>query len=188
VIATIFAMRRRKSSLVTIFLLVAAGLILGGVGTAMAVKPEQKFKGEIIISKERFPSRFKSDSHFINTMKKVKTHELTAEGEEDWEFEYMAFLPGEINSLKASVTYYDITNPGEKKYVNSFKFYPRDREQQILNGHARLSPDKFSANRKYLMIFAHGYGQKPLAKTKFVLRRKGNDKKKQGDGTVDFTE
>lgn len=185
-IATIFAMRRRKSSLITVFFLVATGMILGGVGTAMAVKPEQKFKGEIIISKERFPSRFKSDSHFISTMKKVETHEITAEGDEDWEFEYMAFLPGSLNSLSASVTYYDITNPGEKKYVNSFKFRPRDKSQQILNGHARLSPDKFSANRKYLMVFAHGYGQKPLAKTKFVLRRTGQETKKEGSGTVDF--
>ena len=159
-------------------------MILGSIGTALAVKPEKKFEGEIS-SEKRFPSRFKNDNHFVSHMKKVETHELTAEGDEDWEFEYMAFLPGQINSLKASVTYYDITNPGEKKYVNTFKFYPRDRKQQILNGHARLSPDKFTHNRKYLMVFAHGYGQKPLAKTKFVLRRKGVEKKK-GNGVVNF--
>jgi hypothetical protein len=188
VIATIFAMRRRKSSLFTIFFLVAAGLILGGVGTAMAVKPEKKFKGKIIISEKRFPSRFKNDNHFVSHMKKVETHELTAEGDDDWEFEYMAFLPGSLNALSASITYYDITNPGSKDYVNSFKFRPRDKSQQILSGHARLSPDKFSADRKYLMVFARGYGQKPLAKTIFVLRREGNEKENKGDGTVDFTE
>ncbi|MGM0558034.1 MAG: hypothetical protein ACQEVA_16740, partial [Myxococcota bacterium] len=126
--------------------------------------------------------------HFVSHMKKVNTHELTAEGEDDWEFEYMAFLPGSLNSLSATITYYDITNPGDKQYVNSFKFRPGDKTQQILSGHARLSPEKFSANRKYQMEFAHGYGQKPLAKTIFVLRREGNEKKKQGDGTVDFTE
>lgn len=154
--------------------------------TAWAVKPEKKFKGDIIISTERFPSRFKSDAQFVRHMKKVNTHTLTAKGDESWEFEYMAFLPRPVSTLKAAVTYYDITTKGTKKYVETFAFYPSDRSEQILAGHAELSASKFAPDRKYLMVFSLGYGQKELASTKFVLRRTGQDKKKDS-GVVDFT-
>jgi hypothetical protein len=175
----------KRPAVVLTSLFVLAALLLAGFGTASAIKPEKKFKGDIIISKKRFPSKFKSDSHFIRHMKKVNTNKLTAEGDKAWKFEYMAFLPKPVATLKASVTYYDITNPGQKKLVNTFAFYPNDRKDQILAGHAELSPKKFDADRKYLMVFSRGYGQKVLAKTKFVLRRKGGEKK--DEGVVDFT-
>lgn len=157
-------------------LLVILGLFLGAVGTALAVKPEKKFKGEIIISEKRFPSRFDSDREFIKHMKKVNTHLLVAEDEDDWEFEWMAFLPRPVAVLQASVTFYDITNPGSKTLVNTFQFYPGNKKDKILNGHSSLSMDRFESNHKYLMVFSRGYGQKPLATTKFVLRRKGEKK------------
>lgn len=175
----------RRPAVVFTALFALAAFTLAGFGTALAIKPEKKFKGQIVISKKRFPSRFKSDSQFIRHMKKVNTNKLTAEGDEDWKFEYMAFLPQPISTLKAAVTYYDITNPGQKKYINNFAFYPSDRKDKIVAGHAELSPDKFEANRKYLMVFSRGYGQKALAKTKFVLKRKGG--KKEESGVVDFT-
>ncbi|AWV89662.1 hypothetical protein [Bradymonas sediminis] len=159
--------------------------VFASVQTAWAVKPEKKFKGDIIISTERFPSRFKSDNEFVRHMKKVNTKTLTAQGDESWEFEYMAFLPKPVSTLKAAVTYYDITVKGSQKYIETFAFYPSDRSDKILAGHAELSASKFSPDRKYLMVFSLGYGQKPLASTKFVLRRKG-EKKAQDSGVVDF--
>lgn len=142
----------------------------------------KKFKGKIIISKKRFPSRFKTDAKMIKHMKKVNTHEITATGDDDWEFEYMAFLRKPVAVLQAAVTYYDITVPGSQQFVDNFTFYPTNKSDQILNGHARLSKDKFSGDRKYLMIFARGYGQDALAQTKVVLRRKeGSKKKEEGD-------
>jgi hypothetical protein len=184
VLISLVALEKRPAVVLTA-LLVLTAFTLAGIGTALAIKPEKKFKGQIVISKKRFPSRFKSDREFIRHMKKVNTHKLTAEGDEDWKFEYMAFLPERIATLKAAVTYYDITNPGQKKYINNFAFYPSDRKDKIVAGHAELSDDKFEANRKYLMVFSRGYGQKPLAKTKFVLKRKGGKKKESG--VVDFT-
>lgn len=166
--------------------LIFLGLLFVCVQTAWAVKPERKYKGDIIISTTRFPSRFKSDKQFVRHMKKVNTHKLTAQGDESWEFEYMAFLPKPISTLKAAVTYYDITDSGSKKYIETFGFYPGDRKDKILAGHAELSAKKFAPNRKYLMVFSRGFGQKPLATTKFVLRRKGQ-KKKENSGVVDFT-
>lgn len=184
-LSSVTALQKRPAVVAT-SLLVLVALLLAGFGTAMALKPEKKFKGDIIISTKRFPSRFKSDSHFIRHMKKVNTHKLTAKGDDAWQFEYMAFLPRPVATLKAAVTYYDITNPGQKKYINTFAFYPSDRKDKILNGHAELSTKRFQADRKYLMVFSRGYGQKTLAKTKFVLRRTGQ-KKKKNKGVVDFT-
>lgn len=164
--------------------LVGAAVLLGSVAPAGAVKPEKKFKGKIIISEKRFPSRFDSDNQFVRHMKKVDTRKLTAEGEDDWTFHYMAFLPEPVSTLKATVTYYDVTNPGQKKMVDTFSFYPGDREDKIVAGYAKLSPDKFDPRRKYLMEFSRGYGQQPLARTHLTLRRKGGKKE---TGVVDFT-
>jgi hypothetical protein len=175
----------KRPAIVFTSLLVLAALLLAGFGTALAIKPEKKFKGDIIISEKRFPSRFKSDKHFVRHMKKVHTTKLVAEGDKAWKFEYMAFLPRPVSTLKASITYYDITNPGQKKLVNTFAFYPSDRKEQILAGHAELSAKKFTAGHKYLMVFSRGFGQKSLAETKFGLRRKGGKKKESG--VVDFT-
>jgi hypothetical protein len=149
------------------------GLLILASPPVYAKSALKKFKGKIIISKKRFPSRFKSDAQMIKHMKKVNTHEITAEGDSDWEFEYMAFLKKKVAVLQAAVTYYDITVPGSQQFVDNFTFYPADKADQILNGHARLSKDKFAADRKYLMVFARGYGQDALAMTKVVLRRKG---------------
>ncbi len=162
------------------FLRSAAAAIGGGLLILMsppvyAKSALKKFKGKIIISKKRFPSRFKSDAKMIKHMKKVNTHEITATGDSDWEFEYMAFLKKPVATLQAAVTYYDVTVPGSQQFIDNFVFYPADKSDQIINGHARLSKDKFAADRKYMIVFARGYGQNALAMTEVVLRRKGGE-------------
>jgi hypothetical protein len=147
------------------FVLVGSPAVAGG-GVS-------KLKGDIVINKKgRFPSRFDSDAEMAKYMRRVNTHEVFAEGDDDWKFEYMAFLPKPVATLQAAVTFYDITVPGTQKLVDTFTFYPADRKQDTLNGHARLSSAKFKPDRKYLMVFSRGYGQRALAKTKVVLRRK----------------
>lgn len=131
-----------------------------------------KLKGDIVVSTKRFPARFKSDEDMYKHMRKVNTHELTAEGEEDWKFEYMAFLPKPVATLQAAVSFYDVTTPGTQQLIDTHVFYPSDRKEKILNGSAQLAKHKYSANRKYLMVFSRGYGQRALAQTKIVLRRK----------------
>ena len=102
-------------------------------------------------------------------MRKTNTHEIFADGEKDWEFEYMAFLGKPLATLQASVTFYDITT-GRQTMVDTFSFYSSDKKEDVLNGHQRLSRMKFKPNHKYLMVFSRGYGQKALARTKIVLR------------------
>ena len=138
---------------------------------AMA-SPEKKLGGKIIVSTKTFPSRFDSDAAMIKHMKKANTHELTATGDKDWEFEYMTFLKRPVGTLQASVTFYDISVKGTEQLVDTFTFYPDNAKHSILAGHQRLSKERFRAERKYLMVFSRGYGQPALAKTIIVLRRK----------------
>lgn len=170
-----FRIRRlKRNSLFTSFLTLTVTLAFVLIGSpAVAGGGVSRLKGDIIINRKgRFPSRFESDSAMAKYMRKVNTHEVSAEGDDDWTFEYMAFLPKPVATLQAAVTFYDVTVPGTQKLVDTFTFYPADRKQDILNGHARLANGKFKPDRKYLMVFSRGYGQRALAQTKVVLRRK----------------
>ena len=174
-------LRRGRLTHSFLFAALAFFLCLGVmIPAATAKDPAEKFEGEIIISEKRFPSRFKSDAQMIAHMKKVNTHEITATGDDDWEFEYMAFLPGAVGTLQAAVTFYDITSGGQA-LVDTFTFYPADKSERILNGHARLDTERFKPDRKYLMIFSRGYGQRALAQTQVVLRRKGGATKEKAE-------
>ena len=150
--------------LATSFVLVAS--------PAVAKGPVEKLQGQIIVSTKLFPSRFDSDVAMAKYMRNNNTHELFAEGDDDWEFEYMAFLPKPVATLQAAVTFYDVTVPGTQQLVDTYTFYPSDRGEKILNGGAQLGKSKFAADRKYLMVFSRGYGQRALAQTQLVLRRR----------------
>lgn len=163
---------RSRPFFVLLTLLIGMALTVLAAPPVFASSAHKKFKGKIIVSEKRFPSRFKSDKEMIKHMKKVNTHELKVEGEKDWEFEYMVFAKKPVGTLQASVTFYDITVPGTEKLVDTYTFYPTDQTDKIVNGHQRLSAEKFSPDRKYLMVFSRGYGQPALAKTQIVLRRK----------------
>ena len=128
-----------------------------------------KLTGDIIVSTKRFPSRFKSDEDMYKHMRKVNTHELQANDSGEWEFEYMAFLGKPVATLQAQISYYDVTDGGQS-LVDTRTFYPTNKADKIINGHSRLGTSKFRANRKYLMVFSRGYGQRAMAKTVLVLR------------------
>ena len=165
--------RRLKNSRVLspfVSLLIALSFVL--VAAPAHADKTDKLSGDIIVSEKRFPSRFDSDDEMYKYMRKVNTHELVVSGDDDWEFEYMAFLPKPIAVLQAAVSFYDVTVPGTQKLIDTRIFYPADRRDKIISGGARLQKGKFSKDRKYLMVFSRGYGQRALAQTKIVLRRK----------------
>lgn len=151
-------------------MVVMIALVLAASPAFAKKSPLRKLKGEIIISKKRFPSRFDSDGAMYKHMRKVNTHEVHKKENGDWEFEYMVFLGKPVATLQAAVTFYDITTPGTQQMIDTYTFYPSKKDEDILNGYARLAGDKFSPNRKYLMVFSRGYGQKAMARTKVVLR------------------
>lgn len=160
------------SSALSTVLVGMALAVLTMPSTAFAVSPEKKFRGQIIISTKRFPSKFKSDKAMNKWMKKNNTHTIRAAEGEDWEFEYMAFLKKPVQTIQASVTFYDISVPGTETMVDTYTFYPQDKGDKIIASNQVLPASKYSKDRKYLMVFARGYGQAALAKTQVVLRTK----------------
>ena len=153
-------------------MLTLAALTFASVGELQAKTPLRKFKGDIIVSVKPFPRRFKSDRDFIKHMRKVNTHEIKAEGEDDWQFNYMAFLKGQLGSRQGWIVYYDVTQPGSAKYINSYQFHTRNPEERIQSGTARLSSEQFKPDRKYVMAFKRSFqSPKALAETVLVLRR-----------------
>ena len=148
---------------------IALGLLMALSPTAFAKSPETVFKGKIIVSKSRFPSRFKTDNDFVKHMKKVDTRAIHADESGEWSFEYMVFAKKPVGTVQAAVTFYDITDGG-KRMINTFGFYMQNPKDKIISGYASLSKEKnFAPNRKYLMVFSKGYGQPPLAFTEVAL-------------------
>lgn len=132
-------------------------------------KPEDVFKGDIVVSTKRFPREFKSDADFVKHMKSADTKVLYAGDSGGWSFEYMIFAKSPVGTLNATITYYDITD-GAGTAVNTFTLYPRDEKDRIINGRSRLNKDGgFEPNKKYRMVFSRGYGQPSLAETDIVL-------------------
>jgi hypothetical protein len=91
----------------------ALGLLCGlvvGQPAAQAAKPEDVFKGKIIITKNRLPMKFSSSGAFVAALQKGKTDKIwpTEEKGDDhgiWNIEYVAVLrppagrqrdPGEV--------------------------------------------------------------------------------------------
>jgi hypothetical protein len=108
------------------FVGMVALLSLSGVGlvvsrTADAAKPEDVFKGKIIITKNRLPLRFSSEGAFVAALQKSKTDKIWPTEEKGpeqgtWDLEYVAFFAQPLNDSEIQVKFYDITG-GEKRYV-----------------------------------------------------------------------
>ena len=68
-----------------------------GVGVAHAAKPEDVFKGKIIITKDRLPARFASPGAFISALQSKKIDKIWPVEEKGadhgvWKLEYIAFF------------------------------------------------------------------------------------------------
>ena len=95
--------------------------VLAGARVAVAAKPEDVFKGKIIITKNRLPLRFSSPGAFVAALQKGKTDKIWPTEEKGaeqgtWDIEYVAFFAQPLNDSEIQVKFYDITG-GEKRYV-----------------------------------------------------------------------
>ena len=164
-------------------------MCIGLSSTAIAKrgkKPEDVFKGDIILSEKKFPRKFDSDKEFIKHMKKVDTKSFYADEKGEWRFRYMIFSKTPVGTMTAEVTYYDVTD-GDAVKINTFALYPQDEKDRIISGKAKLTTDgDFKGNRKYRMVFSRGYGRKALATTEFVLYPAKGSKPEEVSNTVNF--
>jgi hypothetical protein len=161
-------------------------LTLASAGTqAGGAKPEDVFKGRIIITKKALPTRFSSQGAFISAVQANKTDKLMPTSEDgpdkgEWKVCYIAFFAQPLNDNEIQIKFYDIT--AGKKYVAGDAQYTRERGSRIFSADITLSKPEFDV-RKHYMMTAESRGH-IIATTSFWLLGKGANY----SGKVEFSD
>jgi hypothetical protein len=159
-------------------LAVFVALMLSG-GVSSAAKPEDVFKGKIIITKNRLPGAFVAALQKGRTDKIWPTEEKGETG--SWNIEYVAFFAQPLNDSEIQVKFYDITG-GDRKYVAGDPQYTRERGSRIFGSSIILAKPEFDVRRHYMMnVESRG---RVLATTQFWLLGKGANY----SGKVEFSD
>ena len=149
-------------------------------------KPEDVFKGKIIITKNRLPMHFSSPGGFVSALQKNKIDKIwpTEEKGDDkgsWDLEYLAFFAQPLDDSEIQVKFYDITG-GEKKYVAGDPQMTRERGSRIFGASIELAKPEFDVRKHYTMtIESRG---RTIASTTFWLLGKGANY----SGKVEFSD
>jgi hypothetical protein len=152
----------------------------------LAAKPEDVFKGKIIITKNRLPMHFSSPGGFISALQKGKIDKIwpTEEKGDDkgtWDLEYLAFFAQPLDDSEIQVKFYDITQGG-KKFVAGDPQYTRERGSRIFGSSIQLAKPEFDVRKHYMMtIESKG---RTIATTTFWLLGKGANY----SGKVEFSD
>jgi hypothetical protein len=153
-------------------------VLLGTVlvsSVAVAAKPEDVFKGRIIITENRLPTRFSSEGAFVqaihrSSIEKVWPMEEKGNDVAVWKFEYIAFFARPLNDNEITVKFWEI-GMGSQKFVAGDEQYTRERGSRIFSASITVAKPEFETNKQYLMTIESG--TRVLAQTKFWLRGKG---------------
>lgn len=168
------------------FILVLALLLCAVARPADAAKPEDVFKGKIIITKKRLPMKFSSQGAFVSALQAAKTDKIWPSEEKDgdtgtWNIEYIAFFAQPLNDSEIQVKFFDITS-GEKRYVAGDPQYTREKGSRIFGSSIQLAKPEFDVRKKYMMtIESRG---RVIATTNFWLLGKGQNY----SGKVEFSD
>ena len=165
--------------------LVLALLVLSFVRPAAAAKPEDVFKGKIIITKNRLPMKFSSQGAFVSALQKGRIDKIWPVEEKGdtgkWNIEYIAFFAQPLDDSEIQVKFYDIT-AGEKKFVAGDPQMTRERGSRIFGASIELAKPEFDVRKHYMMtIESRG---RVIAMTQFWLLGKGE----QHSGKVEFSD
>jgi hypothetical protein len=162
------------------------GTVVGGASTAWAAKPEDVFKGKIVITKNRLPMNFSSQGAFVAALQKGKIDKIwpTEESGEEhgiWNLEYIAFFAQPLNDSEIQVKFYDITG-GEKRFVAGDPQYTRSKGSRIFGSSIQLAKPDFDVRKHYMMTVESR--QRVIASTQFWLLGKGANY----SGKVEFSD
>jgi hypothetical protein len=164
---------------------VLALMTLALAGPASAAKPEDVFKGKIIITKNRLPMHFSSQGAFVSAIQHAKIDKIwpTEEHGDDkgtWDLEYLAFFARPLDDSEIEVKFYDITFG--KKFVAGDPQYTRERGSRIFGSSIQLAKPEFDVRKHYQMTI-ESRGQ-TIATTTFWLLGKGANY----SGKVEFSD
>ena len=160
-------------------------LALAGAA-ALAAKPEDVFKGKIIITKGRLPMRFSSPGAFVAALQKNRIEKIWPTEEKGpeqgvWNVEYIAFFAQPLNDNEIQVKFYDITG-GEKRFVAGDPQYTRGKGSRIFGSSIQLAKPEFDVRKHYLMTVESR--SRIIASTQFWLLGKGANY----SGKVEFSD
>jgi hypothetical protein len=170
----------------TLLALSLAAVAAWSPGANAGGKPEDVFKGQIIITGKRLPTRFSSQGAFVDAVRKAKTDKIWPKEQEGndhavWEVEYIAFFAQPLNDNEINVKFFDITDGGSR-FVAGDEQYTRTRGERVFASNIQLAKPNFDVNRKYMMtIETNG---RRIAITSFWLRGKGPNY----SGKVEFSD
>ena len=164
---------------------VALALSLGA-GSAEAAKPEDVFKGKIIITKDRLPMKFASPGAFVSAVQSKKIDKIwpTEEKGADhgiWNLEYIAFFAQPLSDNEIQIKFYDVTG-GDKKFIAGDPQYTREKGSRIFSASIQVTKPEFDVNKHYMMTIESGH--RVIALTTFWLRGKGANY----SGKVEFSD
>jgi len=156
------------------------------VGVANAAKPEDVFKGQIVITKDRLPMRFSSPAAFVSTLRSKRIDKIWPKEEKGadhgvWNLEYVAFFAQPLNDSEIQVKFFDITH-GDKKFIAGDPQYTRERGSRVFGASIELAKPEFDVNKRYMMTIESGH--RTIATTTFWLRGKGANY----SGKVEFSD
>ena len=165
--------------------LTALALILVS-SAAHAAKPEDVFKGRIIIMENRLPMRFPSENAFIQAIHRASTDRvwpLEEKGNDHavWKFEYIAFFARPLNDNEITVKFWEIEG-GSQRFIKGDEQYTREKGSRIFSASITVDKPDFETNKQYLMTIESG--SRILAQTRFWLRGKGP----KYSGKVEFSD
>ena len=143
-------------------------LVLAFSRSGLAAKPEDVFKGKIIITKNRMPMRFSSEGQFVAALQKNKIDKIWPTEEKGdsgkWSIEYIAFFATPLNDSEIQVQ------------------YTREKGSRIFGSSIELAKPEFDVRKHYMMtIETRG---RVIAMTQFWLLGKGETH----SGKVEFSD
>lgn len=153
---------------------------------AQAAKPEDVFKGRIIITDRRLPSHFSSQGAFIQAVRRASIEKVWPVEEKGndhavWKLEYIAFFARPLNDNEITLKFWEL-GMGSPRFVAGDEQYTRERGSRIFSAAITLAKPEFDTNKRYRMTIESG--RRLLAETTFWLRGKGP----KYSGTVEFTD
>ena len=154
--------------------------------SAQAAKPEDVFKGRIIITDSRLPTRFASQGAFIQAVRRASIDKVWPQEEKGndhavWKLEYIAFFARPLNDNEISVQFW-LLSEGSPRFVAGDEQYTRERGSRIFSASITVAKPEFETNKQYRMTIKSG--NRIIAETQFWLRGKGP----KYSGKVEFSD
>ncbi len=162
-------------------------LLVGRPRLSLASKPEDVFKGRIIITKDRLPTHFASAAAFVAAVKKAQIDKIWPMDEKKtgddvtWLVEYIAFFAQPLNDNEVNLKFWEVGG-GSQRFVAGDEQYTRDKGTRVFAANIRLGKPEFEENKKYRMTMESG--RRIIAETTFWLRAKGPNY----SGKVEFSD